>query len=335
MRSLVARRSPATRRHACGLTLVELMVSLTIGLVVLATMAGLFVASSRSRADTDVSADAIETGRHAMDLLARELSQAGYYGTVAAANISGSTAAPCSTNAAEWESSLGLHVLGWNSSPGASDPDPNCIVRKPGTDAIFVQRARGCAVGDSGCPDEVASRGYLQVSECSTEYVSMSASGRPYRVRAGLSGGLTLQTGACSGAIAPKRELIRRLYYIGTDDTLKSIDVALVGVSTPQTLAENIEQMQIEYGVASDASAGSPVLFTATPTAEQWPKVMGARVWVIARSADAAAAVPPQGFEIGEFIGPSRIRHDGGRGPKRRAYTTYIPFVTPQFRMQR
>lgn len=312
------------------MTLVELMVALVIGLIIVMAMSVAFVASSRNRTQAEISADAIETGRYAMDLLSRELSQAGFYGTLALANVSGTTNAPCSSTITDWLGSLALHVTGWNSGPAAADANPACVSRKVGTDAIFIQRASTCAVGDADCAAEVNTQGYLQVSECGTEYTTT-----PFVLLAGASAGLNLKSKTCAAAVATKRRLVRRIYYIDTDDALKSIDITLSGATTPTVLAENIEQMQIEYAVGTGSSIGSAQTFTSTPTAADWPNVVGARVSIIAKSSDSTSNVPATSFEIGDYTGANRISYAAATvAPKRRVYTTYIPFVTPKSRVE-
>ena len=56
-----------------GFSLVELMVSLAIGLVLVAGLATLFADSSRTGAEIDKSMRQIENGRYAVDLLSETL----------------------------------------------------------------------------------------------------------------------------------------------------------------------------------------------------------------------------------------------------------------------
>src|SRR5262245_11139312 len=152
---------PARRQH--GLTLVELMVALVIGLVIVAAMSVLFAGSSRSRREMELSADAIENGRYAVDALSRELSQTGFYGSLVRpeGTVSNAGAAMCDRGVGaidtKWSPSLPFHVAGLRSAASANtDVDPGCVVRKAGTDAIFVQRASTCAVGEANCEAELA-----------------------------------------------------------------------------------------------------------------------------------------------------------------------------------
>src|SRR5256885_8800685 len=263
--------SPPLRQR--GLTLVELMVAIAIGLVILAALSALFVNSSRARREVELSADVIENGRYGIDILGRHLSQAGFYGTLSLPT--GTTIDLCSTDPAVWTSSLAVHAYGLNNAAA----DPGCLARKAGTDAIFIQRASTCITTDAGagCAED-ASNAYLQISECGTEY-----SATPFVVAVGNDATpFVLQSKACDGTKAPKRKLIRRFYYISAADVLSYIDVTTSGPAPPVELVENIEQMQLEYAIDDNAD-GTPDRFTATPVAADWPKVIGVRVGLLAR----------------------------------------------------
>ena len=72
---------------------------------------------------------------------------------------------------------------------------------------------------------------------------------------------------------------------------LSNVDITPAGVPGPVALVENIEQMQIEYAVDVDGD-GTPDAFTATPA--DWSLVIGARLWLLARSASTAATAAPR-----------------------------------------
>jgi type IV pilus assembly protein PilW len=320
------------RRSAAGLTLVELMVSLAIGLLMVVGMSAIFVGSSTSRREVQVSADVIESGRYAVDLLTRELSQAGFYGTLV--TPAGTTNNPCSTTVAtEWKESLALHAIGLNNALAAPAAPWACLAPKAGTDAIFIQRASTCAVGDAGCEAENGSNAYLQVTECGGEYSTLL----PYPLKLAMgnsgTGTFNLQTKACDGATyAGKRKLIRRIYYVDPDDVLSYIDIRPDGAQDPVQLVDNIEQMQIEYGIASADSAGTPVSFSVAPTAAELPFVVGARIWLLARSSVASKSTSAaMTFHLSDtdVDVPAATTN-----LKRRVYSTYVPFVTPKSRRE-
>jgi type IV pilus assembly protein PilW len=322
-------RTPGCQR---GVTLVELMVALVIGLLLVVAMSAIFVGSSTARREVEMSADVIESGRYGVDVLTRELSQAGFYGTLV--TPPGTTNNPCSTTVAtHWKESLSLHAIGLNNAVAAPLAPWACLTPKAETDAIFIQRASTCAVGEASCEAELATNVYIQVSECGEEYSTLMPN--PFKLAAGLAGTATfnMQTKACDGATySQKRKLIRRIYYVSPDDVLSYIEILPGGAQAPVQLAENIEQMQVEYGIATVDSAGTPVTFSPSPTAAELPFVVGARIWLLARSTVAskntAAAVTFNMSDTEVVIDAATTNL------KRRVYSTYIPFVTPKSRRE-
>ncbi|HWW69171.1 MAG TPA: PilW family protein [Duganella sp.] len=337
-------------RRQRGLTLVELMIALVIGLLIVAAMSVLFAGSSQSRREIELSADVNENGRYALDVLSRELSQTGFYGslvrtTAATTRIPDDmpvATAMCLTGVAklgDWKDSLSYSVLGLGSAAGANiDADPSCIARKAGTDAVFIQRASTCAVGDPNCPAESNADAYLQVSECGTEY-----SATPIVLARGGSGSstFTLQTKTCAGAPAPKRKLVRRIYYISAANALSYQDIPLSGALLPAVvLVENIEQLQVEYAFDTSLPAdGTPDVFAAAPDPlavppTTWAQVIGVRIWLLARSSDPSRYTKnAANFVLGGDTTVSVSANAAGN-PKRRVYSTYISFVTPKARSE-
>ena len=74
------RRIPRTRHSMAGISLIELMVGITLGLLVLAGLAGVFANSSRSRSDIERASRQIENGRYALQVLTDDIRLAGFYG---------------------------------------------------------------------------------------------------------------------------------------------------------------------------------------------------------------------------------------------------------------
>lgn len=319
-----------------GLTLVELMIALVLGLLLVIAMSAVFVSSSMSRREVQISADVIENGRYGIDVLSRELAQTGFYGTLA--TPSGSFNDICSTAVVDgsnndWRHSLLIHVVGLNNA----EASPSCLTRKAGTDAIFVQRASTCRLGETDCGTETNKQAYIQVSSCGTEY-----STNPFVVDVGLATSFTLKDKDCSTVSAEKRRLVRRVYFVSAADALQSMDITPEGAQTPVTLVEGIEQMQIEYAIDSDGD-GSVDSYNSTPGATDWPNVVGVRLWLLARSTDTsrntAAAMT---FTMGDCTyttANSLCNTTPSTTPttpqlKRRVYNSFISFTTPKLRKE-
>ena len=316
-RSRPPRRS--RRSGARGLTLVEMMVAMVIGMLLVVGMSTVFVNSTQSRNEVELSADVIENGQYALLTLSRELAQTGFYGTMVAP--AGSTIELCSTDTAVWATSLTAHAVGLNNGD-ADPPVPGAQARhrcrlRPARQHLHDRRGRrrlrrGRAPGLP--PGLGVQHGVQHRSVC---------------VARGNDPALALQTKACDGTRAPKRRLVRRFYYVSAADVLSSVDITPDGALPPVALVDNIEQMQIEYAVDVDGD-GTPDAFSATPA--DWTLVIGARLWLLARSTstsrNASAAMT---FEM------SDTRFDVAETPrnfKRRVYTTYIAFLTPKSRRE-
>ena len=326
------RRSLDRPRRCRGATLIEVLVSLTIGLIITAALAGLVVASNGARIEFERNADTIENGRYAVSVLQKELSQAGFYDLLVTST--GTTNDVCSVSVTDWASSLAVHVMGWNNTAAHAACLPG---RKAGTDAIFIQRASSCAVaaadgkGLSGCPDETlgASQAYLQVSECADESLAS-----PFVLAKGSTDATVFKLAKKSCVLTermPLRRLIRRVFYVNALDQLAYVDFTLAGAATPVVLAEGIEQVQFSYALDTNLD-GSPDSFVATPLATDWPNVVGVKVWVLARSAsegpkaDSAKSVFVMDDTTVDETAPNTPQF------KRRLYESYVAFVTPAIR---
>ena len=79
--------TPAPRQF--GLSLIELMVSVTLGLLILSGVLVVFVNTSAARNEVERTSRQIENGRYASELLTEDLRLAGFYGEL---NVA---ASPC------------------------------------------------------------------------------------------------------------------------------------------------------------------------------------------------------------------------------------------------
>ena len=78
MRTETARPDSMHLRREAGLTLVELMIALALGLLLVGSVGAIYLGSNQSYRTAEAGARIQETGRYALDLLGRSLRQAGY-----------------------------------------------------------------------------------------------------------------------------------------------------------------------------------------------------------------------------------------------------------------
>ena len=66
--------------HAAGFSLVEMMISITLGMLIVAALVGVLISNSHNAKTNDRSTELQSNGRYALDHLQRELRHAGYRG---------------------------------------------------------------------------------------------------------------------------------------------------------------------------------------------------------------------------------------------------------------
>lgn len=74
------RTIPRRCQHQQGLTLIELMIALTLGLIIIGALLAVFLANNQSANQTEATAQLQDNGRSALDILGRDISMAGYWG---------------------------------------------------------------------------------------------------------------------------------------------------------------------------------------------------------------------------------------------------------------
>jgi type IV pilus assembly protein PilW len=284
------RNAMNTRRNQAGLSLIELMISITIGILVLTAVALVFVNTSRARAEIDRTSRQIENGRYAVEVLSDEIRLAGFYGELSVSGVTAPTALPadqCSTTVADWKTWIPLHIQGFPNAVGWNATTSGCGLadRKSGTDVILLRRAKTCYAGVSGCSASSSSKNYLQVSLCADETTT-------HDMATGTSA-LTLKKKDCS-TTASVREYMVTIFYISTDNgqsvsvpTLKKIE--LDGTTwTTTALVEGIEEFHVEYGLDTSGDGAVDSYTDAPATVDDWRNVMTVKLWLLARNLEAS-----------------------------------------------
>jgi type IV pilus assembly protein PilW len=275
---------PATRptRHA-GFTIIEFMIAMTLSLLVLSALTATFVANSRSRGEIEKANEQIENGRFALQILSDDVEMAGFYSQF---NIDNALAAdpampipaakpnPCLATLASLRSALPLHVQGYD-SPAAIDTDlDDCLSDvKANTDIVVIRRTATCVRGAANCA-AVADAPYFQAALSSAADQLGSLNNADYYDLDTNIGNLDRKNR--TGGTADMRQYLTHIYFIASNDqagdgvpTLKRAElVEATGTAaddfTIVPLAHGIQDLQIEYGIDTDAD-GAPNVFVASP----------------------------------------------------------------------
>lgn len=333
-------------RRAAGFSLVELMVSMAIGLMLVATVLVVFANASSARNELERNSRQFENGRYAVELLSEDLRAAGFFGEVNVDALAAPAALPdpCSTVQADWAAAMPIHVQGYDGGSGA----PACMPAEAKADAdiLVVRRVRTCVAGVAGCEPAMAGKPYLQATLCNTDLI-------PYVMGPFGTTQFPLMRKDCITPAA-LREYVVNVYFISTDNhagqsipTLTRLELA--GPTMAQVpLVEGIEEMNFEYGVDDDGD-GQPDVYTADPSlyayagcamctaVHNWSNVVAARLHLLARSPEPAPGyVDTKRYDLGHDAAGNAITV----GPKndayrRHVYTALVRIVNPAGRRDR
>lgn len=328
-----------TPRSQLGLSVMELMVGMAVGLVLVAGLALMFANSSRSSNALNQSLRQIENGRYAMELLQDDLSMAGFYAEVPMDSLAYSSTPACATD---------LSALGWDASTPAIPLAPmplmgvgpaetlECISnRRAGTPAFVVHRLGTDSVAAASAQ---AGTVYVQTSRCNSDSANI-----PF-VAATQTTSFVLRERKCDQP-TQVRPHVSRIYYIascsectGAGDGIPTLTMAeLRGTAyVPVPLVEGVEDMVLEYGFdttdssaapSSNDSKGVPDVYLTALSGEagaadnDWSNVMSVRMHLLVRSQDASPGFDDGGRKY-------HLAHEE-RGPftdgfKRRVYSSTV-----------
>ena len=287
MRSIHSRR--ASERRELGFSLVELMVSIVIGLVILAAMVALFVNSSGANRELARANTLIENGRLAIELLESDVIHAGYWGSYMPdfddqtfedipADAPSAVPNPCFAYDSPWTNQHRLNLMGVPVEVYDSNTFCSLLVtnKQASTDVLVVRHAELCEAGAGGnCEDDIDGNVYFQASRCETDAV---------RFRFGTVDDTTFDLNQIDCTTpSEKRKFISNIYYIRNFAVTAGDGIPTLVRSTftmanpgdvpaqqaPVALIEGIEGFRVELGIDNRSNpytgqpTGTPVDYTA------------------------------------------------------------------------
>ena len=281
-----------------GFSLVEMMISITIGLMIIAALVGVLSSNSSNTRTNDRTSELQSNGRYALDHLKRELRHAGYRGyTWAEPNTPTTVIAvnnECLSGAAAGAFVQNIRQGIW----GANDANPftaDCLpaANRLRGDILVIRR-----VASAPTTTLVANTLYLR---------STYAVGEVFQ-------GTAAPT--ITGTPIADFALQEYVYYIGSDDNNAAVP-ALRRVSlqanamVDEMVVSGIEHMQVQYGSATTDlntqyyNAGdAPDLTGSSTVATQngWDNVNSVRVWLLARNSKPETGyTDPNSYTMGDI----------------------------------
>lgn len=261
--------------------MVEMMISITIGLMIVAALIGVLSSNSRSTKTNERTSELQSNGRYALDHLKRELRHAGYRGYTWAEPNTPTTAIAvtneCLDGGAADDFVQNIRQGVW----GANDSNPytaNCLpaASRLRGDVLVIRRA-------ANAPTTALAANTLY-------FRSTYSAGEVFQG--------TVEP-AVSGSPTDNFALQEYVYYIGKDDTNSTIPalrrVSLQGnAMLDEMVVSGIEHLQVQYGSYTtdlntqyyDAGTAPDLTSTSsTLTPNGWDNVNSVRIWLLARNA--------------------------------------------------
>lgn len=282
-------RTAAASRVQAGFTLVELMISMVIGLFIVLALVTLLINVNRNNSELSKTNRVIENGRFALQLLQADVSHAGFWAghvpsfddltnNAVPGDVPTAVPDPClalaSWDAAYKSNLVGLAVQGYEiptvvPSPTLAVCATKVVNPKAKTDVLFVRHAETCATGVSGCPAAVAGDVYIQVNRCTT------TSSPNYSAVSHVLGTdtFTLRNRNCT-TVADRHKFVSNMYYVRSYATTVGDGVPTLMRSqftgtdhaAAEALIEGIEGFRVEYGIDNVSDSGGAVNLAAART---------------------------------------------------------------------
>lgn len=299
--------------HARGFSLAELMIASAIGLAILAGLSTMFVKNTRAQQEIEQAHRQVENGRFAIDLLAVDLRNAGYYAEFDPNVLADPAALPalCAANLDGLKAGLVLPVQGLDN--GATLPACLSDVRQ-GTDVLVVRRTATCVAGVGSCAPLSSGGPFFQASLCNNATELDSPNVGDFYALSLSDVNLNRHQRDCTpvantGTLAAKRRYQTHIYYVANNNragdgipTLKRLELGSTGEaptwSTVVPLAEGIENLQVEYGLdlardgVADLTTANPATANACASAAcavaNWRTAVAVRIHVLARNTQAS-----------------------------------------------
>ncbi|MDX5445523.1 MAG: PilW family protein [Zoogloeaceae bacterium] len=320
----------ASRSSQRGLTIVELMIGLLLGVLLLGGVLQIYLSSSQTYRSTEGLSRVQESGRFAIDFLTTDLRQAGYKGSCSRDTEVKNHLNEAGVGYSAELFELGDGIRGWNSGNGGYA----LTGYRAGTDSVLVKHAAALAgVTASGNTPANANTINLTaasgVSDGQIVLVSDSEGCDVFQNRNNANAN-SLTRGASSNNPGPGNKnpassdfshaygegmdihLVRSaVYYVGTGASglpalrRLTFDAGSAGVN--EELVDGIVDLQICYGVDTSQD-GDADNYAAANAVGDWNEVVAARVSVVAISPTGGTATESPTVQFADCDGAVLIR---------------------------
>jgi len=350
---------PLALRRSRGLTLIELLVAIALGLVVLTALVALYGNVTRTNNEMTKTNQLIENGRFAMQLLQDDVQLGGFWGPLEAIEPT-AVPDPCLAQAA-WPTDaaqlaayqtnlLGIPIHAYadgSTLAGCGAGLANVVAQ---SDVLVVRRASTCIAGAT-CDGGSDSGPHIQVSACRTDAppepewllaTKAELDARPTKIR--------LKDCATE---AGRRKMLVNLYYVANSatgvPTLMRVRMVNGAFGAPEPMVDGIQAFKVELGVDDKGSNGLPISATnpgdgnadhyvsCAPTCDLavLANVVSVKLHVLARNLEPTAGhTDDKIYQLGPLQLDASTFSADDRRFKRHAFSTTVRVVNPSSRRE-
>lgn len=312
------------RWHQQGFSLVELMVAITIGFVVVAAVGYVYLSARQSFRTTDNMSRMQENARLAIETLARDVRVAGYIGcgnlqTMSVNTIANPPVLPISA----------ANVITGQDFTAAVANFAGTTIDRPAGDSISIMGAFGGSVNLDpaqpggvnikivGNPMDIVQGDVVLLSDCS-KAATLQVTNSP-----GTSGVVTITHGGNLNIVTPglggqylpdgvMTKMERFTYFIGINpDGKRALYRTNLTTGVAQgtvELVEDVWDMQIEYGMDTNANGAADIYGDATAVGANWAQVVSARINLLLVSPENNIVTSPQTYNFNKASVPAADR---------------------------
>ena len=309
------------RRRQQGLSLIELMVALTIGLFLVSGILYIYLSTRASYASNDAAARVQEDARFAMERLTREIRMAGHTGCANTLDIQPNVVAGC---VSVFPLGGGIQVF----ANGSGWTNPTTITRVAGTDVITLRGVRqecstrvAAGANPAAGPIQIASNpcGWgantrLVISDCtgSDIFAATGVTGTPTT-----AGNITLGSSLSKqyGIDALVWQYSEKTYFIGLHPTVGEpmlYEIDFDGVSsTVSDVVGNVYNMTILLNLDTNADGFVDSVNVSPAGFSAWNQVSSVTLTFDVRSEDATSGTTAASYTFnGAAVSDRRIRRN-------------------------
>jgi type IV pilus assembly protein PilW len=292
-----------SKNNQQGMTLIELMIALLLGLVIIASLMQIYLGSKQSYRMLDNLSRMQENGRFAMDFISRDLREADYWGCL-------ENGLDDVTNNTKALYGVTNGLIGVEGASGV--PDGITMVGGKGISISVQSQASAVStitITAAASGNELAAGEAVLIADCGGgvgDFFTVSGVAGGTVVSQDITGGQDISK--AYGAGASIHHLVESVYFIQNDALQRTVN------GTTTELVEGIEDMQILYGEDTDNDF-TPNYYVDAGNVVNIDNVVSVRVNLLAVSADNNLATAPvdyifNGSTVTPSAGDLRLRRE-------------------------